>query len=87
VLPGFVHIELNNSQELRAAVHENTCAVMLEPLLAEGGLLQLNADFVQTLNELKDEYGFIVIADEIQTGMGVWAHFGVRNIWICAPIL
>jgi predicted acetylornithine/succinylornithine family transaminase len=66
---GFVRVALT-SEGLRQSVGAHTAAVLLEPLLAEGGVIEPDAQFVETLNELQDKHGFLVIVDEIQTGLG-----------------
>ncbi len=67
---GFVHVPWNDCDALRQAVNESTCAIMLEPIAAEGGILVPSPEFVKTVNALKQEFGCLVIADEIQTGLG-----------------
>jgi len=70
-MPGdFVHIPWNDVQALQDTVSNNTCAIMLEPIAAEGGILNPSAEFVATINELRDSTGCLVITDEIQTGLG-----------------
>jgi predicted acetylornithine/succinylornithine family transaminase len=68
--PGFKHVEWNNAEELKKAVGKNTAAIMLEPIVAEGGILMPSKKFIKTINELRKSAGCLVIADEIQTGMG-----------------
>lgn len=69
MLEGFVHVEWNNCEDLKKAINKKTCAILLEPMIAEGGLLQPNDDFIKCINQLRKE-GILVIADEIQTGFG-----------------
>lgn len=70
-MPGeFEHIAWNDVEALTKAVNEKTCAVMLEPLAAEGGVMTLSSEMVEALNALKRKFGFLVIADEVQTGVG-----------------
>lgn len=70
MLAGFKHVEWNNAVELKKAASKNTAAIILEPIVAEGGILMPSKKFITTINELKKEYGCLVIADEIQTGIG-----------------
>lgn len=67
---GFSHVAWNDTSALKAMVNEKTCAIMLEPLAAEGGVLTISPEMVTTINDLRHQYGCLVIADEIQTGMG-----------------
>jgi len=67
---GFVHAPWNDVVALKAAVSHDTCAILLEPIAAEGGILTPTAEFVETINALKKEFGCLVISDEIQVGLG-----------------
>lgn len=67
---GFVHVPWNDVAALKAVVNHATCAIMLEPIAAEGGIMTPTAEFVQAINALKAEFGCLVIVDEIQTGLG-----------------
>ena len=66
----FRHVEWNNAEELKKTVGKNTAAIMLEPIIAEGGILTPSKEFIKTINQLKKQSGCLVIADEIQTGLG-----------------
>jgi len=70
MLRGFKQVEWNNAEELKKAAHKNTAAIMLEPIVAEGGILMPSKKFIKTINELKKQSGCLVIADEIQAGLG-----------------
>ncbi len=70
MLRGFKQVEWNNAEELKKAVGKNTAAIMLEPIVAEGGILMPSKKFIKTINELKKQSGCLVIADEIQAGFG-----------------
>ncbi|GBU24048.1 acetylornithine aminotransferase [Fibrobacteria bacterium R8-3-H12] len=67
---GFKHVEWNNAEELRHAVGKNTAAIMLEPVVAEGGILMPSKKFIEAINRLKKQSGCLIIADEIQIGLG-----------------
>ena len=69
MLPGFARIPFNDPKALADNVGAHTAAVLLEPILAEGGVLTPTAEFVTRLEELRERFGFLVIADEIQTGL------------------
>ena len=69
LLPGFVRSPLT-PEGLHEFVGAHTAAVILEPILAEGGVIEPSAEFVATLNELQDKHGFLLIVDEVQTGLG-----------------
>lgn len=69
MLPGFVRAQLT-SESLREHVGAHTAGVILEPILAEGGVMAPSTEFVETLMELKAKFGFVLVCDEIQTGLG-----------------
>ena len=69
-MPGeFEHVVWNDVSALEKAVNEKTCAIMLEPLAAEGGVMTISKEMVETINSLKEKFGCLVIADEVQTGV------------------
>ena len=67
---GFKHVEWNNAEQLKKTVNKKTAAIMLEPIIAEGGILTPSKIFIKTINDLKKQTGCLIIADEIQTGIG-----------------
>ncbi|MDR2731827.1 MAG: acetylornithine/succinylornithine family transaminase [Fibromonadaceae bacterium] len=67
---GFKYVEWNDVEKLQKAVSRNTAAIMLEPIVAEGGILMPSGKFIKAINDLKRQKGCLVIADEIQTGLG-----------------
>lgn len=70
-MPGdFVHVTWNDCAALKAEVDKDTCAIMLESLAAEGGVMTLSAEMVETINSLQKEFGVLVIVDEVQAGCG-----------------
>jgi len=81
---GFVHVPLHDMDALEVALDERTAAIMIEPVLAEGGVIPVEPDFLQALRELCDRRGLLLIFDEIQTGMGrtgklfAYQHSGVE---------
>ncbi len=70
-MPGdFVHVPWNDVEALKAEVDGNTCAIMLESLAAEGGVMTLSAEMVGAVHALREKFGCLVIVDEVQAGMG-----------------
>jgi predicted acetylornithine/succinylornithine family transaminase len=67
---GFVHVPPNDADALDAAVDPGTAAVLMEPVLGEGGVLPLDPSFVTAARRLCDERGALLILDEVQTGVG-----------------
>ncbi len=70
LLPNVLHIEFNSVPELEKNINNNTAAVFIECLQGEGGVNPAAKEFIEKLNELKRKYGFIIAADEIQSGVG-----------------
>ncbi len=71
--PGIPHVhfvERNRLDQLRTAVHANTAAILLEPILGEGGVHVLSREFLVEARRLADHYGALLLFDEIQTGLG-----------------
>jgi acetylornithine/N-succinyldiaminopimelate aminotransferase len=71
--PGLPHVsfvERNNLEQLRAAVTEATAAILLEPLLGEGGIFEVSTEFLAEARKLAHQFGALLIFDEIQTGLG-----------------
>jgi predicted acetylornithine/succinylornithine family transaminase len=67
---GFIHVAPNDANALRAAVTERTAAILLEPILGEGGIHPLTNEFMLAAREAADRVGALLILDEIQTGIG-----------------
>lgn len=67
---GFVHAIANNIQDVLAKVNEKTCAIMLEMIQGEGGVLPLDKKFVKEIAKLCKDQDLLLIVDEVQTGIG-----------------
>lgn len=65
----------NDIESLRSNLNEDTCAVVLEFIQGEGGLAVANKKFVEEIFALRAKYGFLVVADEIQAGIGRTGEF------------
>ena len=80
---GINHVPYNDSDALRTAVSEKTCAIMVEPIQGEGGVLPAKQEFLQAARDLCDQCGALLIFDEVQSGMGrsghlfAYQHYGV----------
>ena len=70
LVPGFVRVPFNDLEAVRRAVTPKTCAVLVEPIQGEGGIRVASHEFLIGLRRLCDEQRLLLIADEIQTGMG-----------------
>ena len=67
---GFEYATANDIDSVKALVDDSTCAVMMEMVQGEGGVIALDKDFVQAVRALCDEKDLILIVDEVQTGIG-----------------
>jgi acetylornithine/N-succinyldiaminopimelate aminotransferase len=67
---GFVTVPYNDLSAVQAAITDKTCAILLELVQGEGGVHPAEAAWVQSLRELCDEHGMLLLIDEIQTGIG-----------------
>lgn len=72
---GFVNVEANNIDDLRAKLDDTVCAVMFEYIQGEGGVMALQQDFVDEIFRLCAEKDVLTIADEVQTGVGRTGKF------------
>ncbi|NKB28317.1 MAG: acetylornithine/succinylornithine family transaminase [Rhodobacteraceae bacterium] len=70
MLPGFTHLPFGDHDALRAAISDRTAAVIVEPVLGEGGIKVLPDACLKGLRDLCDETGALMILDEVQCGMG-----------------
>lgn len=69
-LEGFVHAEANNIADLEAKLDDTVCAVMLEYVQGEGGVVALDKEYIDAVYEMCGQRDILVIADEVQTGAG-----------------
>ncbi len=79
----FTMVPYGDVEALKASVDGSTAAVMLEAIQGEGGIIPCNPEFFRTARDLCDEYGALMMVDEVQTGIGRtgrmfgFEHFGV----------
>lgn len=67
---GIEHTAFNDLEAAKAVINENTCAVIVEPIQGEGGVVPADLEFLKGLRTLCDEKGAVLIFDEVQTGVG-----------------
>jgi len=70
LLKDVTFVERNHLESLRAAVNANTCAIVLEPIFGEGGILECSPEFLRECRLLADQHQAALIFDEIQCGLG-----------------
>ena len=80
LVPGFSHVPFNDLTALEQALDDTVCAVMMEPVQGEGGVIPAEPEYLAQVRNLCDQTGTLLIFDEIQTGMGrcgtLFAHQG-----------
>ncbi|MEI6602554.1 MAG: aminotransferase class III-fold pyridoxal phosphate-dependent enzyme, partial [Clostridia bacterium] len=67
---GLKKVEANNFEQLAAAAGPSVCAILLEPIMGEGGVIPLTTTYLQQVRKLCDERDILLILDEVQTGLG-----------------
>jgi len=83
MVQGFTHVPFNDIDALEAAVTDDTCAVLLEPIQGEGGVYPAHKPYLEAARALCDKHQALLILDEIQTGVGrtgkwfAYEHYGV----------
>ena len=82
---GFVYVEAGNIDELqKAAIENNCCAIMMEMIQGEGGVIPLDRAFVDAAAKIAAEHDMLIIVDEVQTGNGrtgtlyAYEHYGLH---------
>lgn len=70
VVDGFDHVPFENLNELRAKITGETAAILVEPVQGEGGMRAASDDYLRALREVCDEFGLLLVFDEVQCGMG-----------------
>jgi len=75
LLPGFSHVPFDDLTALEKAISPRTAAVMLEPILGEGGVRVPKPGYLAALRQICDKKGLLLVLDEVQTGMGRTGRF------------
>lgn len=87
-MPGVDFVPFNDVAALRAAVNDNTCGICLEVIQGEGGINEVQADFLTAARQLADRHGALLILDEIQCGLGRTGRwFGYQNHGVMPDIV
>ncbi|OOM76705.1 acetylornithine/succinylornithine family transaminase [Clostridium sp. BL-8] len=83
-VPGFKHVPLNDLEAIKTAITPNTCAIMFEPIQGEGGVNELDKNYIKALSNICKEHKILLIFDEVQTGLGrtgslfAYEHYGIE---------
>ena len=84
LLEGVKFVPFNDAKAIENSITDKTCAVILEPIQAEGGIYVPDKDYLKKVREICDKRGIILILDEVQTGIGrtgklfAHEHYGVE---------
>ncbi|WP_455818402.1 bifunctional acetylornithine/succinyldiaminopimelate transaminase [Pseudomonas cerasi] len=80
----IVHVPFNDLAAVKAVIDDHTCAIVVEPIQGEGGVMPATPEFMQGLRQLCDEHNALLVLDEVQSGMGrsgklfAYEHYGVQ---------
>lgn len=70
LLPNIIQLEFNDVEQIEYNVNTNTAAIYIEFVQGEGGIKVASKQFIETIIELRERFGFAIIADEVQSGIG-----------------
>ncbi len=79
----IVHVPFNDLEAVKAVIDDHTCAIVVEPIQGEGGVMPAKLEFMQGLRALCDKHQALLVLDEVQSGMGrsgklfAYEHYGV----------
>ena len=86
--PGFVHVDINDTEGLKNAVNEHTAAIMIEFIQGESGVHPVSEEFAKAVRKICDENNILLIDDEVQTGMGrTGKMFAYQNYGVIPDIM
>jgi len=87
-IQGITHVPYNDLDALKAAISDKTCAVVLEPIQGEGGVLPADQAYLQGARELCNAHNALLVFDEVQSGMGRTGElFAYMNYGVVPDIL
>lgn len=88
LMAGFRYAKMNDLDGVRQLIDDETAAIMIEPIQGEGGVRIPEPGFLQSLRQLCDEHGLLLIFDEVQTGMGrTGTWFGYQQTGVQPDVL
>jgi len=88
LLEGFEHVPFNDISAMEAMIDHDTAAVIIEPIQGEGGIIVPFDDYLPAVRRLCDQYGALLICDEVQTGLGrTGKMFAVDHYQVAPDIL
>ncbi|MBV9851387.1 MAG: aminotransferase class III-fold pyridoxal phosphate-dependent enzyme [Armatimonadetes bacterium] len=85
MVPGFSHVPWNDAAAIEDAITENTAAVIVEPVQGEGGIQVPSDDYLPRVQDICRRRGVLLIADEVQTGLGRTGKMFAVEHWGVTP--
>ncbi len=85
LLEGFSYVPFNDIDALKRQIDESVCAIMLEPVQGEGGIIPADPDYLKAVRELCNDKGILLIFDEIQCGMGRCGTLFAHELYDVTP--
>lgn len=83
--PGFIQVEADNIDAVKAAVTDKTAAIIVEPIQGESGVHPMSREYLQQLRWFCDENEILLIFDEVQTGMGRTGYLFAQELYGVEP--
>jgi acetylornithine aminotransferase len=88
ILPGFVHVPYGDLAAVEQAMNERTCAVLVEPIQGEGGVVVPPAGYLAGLRQMCDQRDVLLVFDEVQTGVGHTGYwFGYQHEGVVPAVM
>ncbi len=85
---GIIHVPFNDLDAVKAVIDDHTCAIIVEPIQGESGVIPATKAFLQGLRALCDQYNALLIFDEVQTGVGrTGAFYAYQKFGVIPDIL
>ena len=83
-MPGFKFVPFNDFDALESSITPDVCAIMMEPVQGEGGIIPADPEYLKNVRQLCDDKGILLLFDEVQCGMGrtgklyAWQNYGIE---------
>ena len=88
VVEGFDHVPFGDIEATKRAITAETAAILIEPIMGEGGVRVVEPSFLRALRELCDQHGLLLAFDEVQTGMGRTGElFAYQRVGVAPDIM
>jgi len=85
IVDGFIYVPFNDIEALKKNIDDSVCAVMLEPVQGEGGVIPADPDYLKAVRTMCDDNNILLIFDEVQSGMGRCGRLFAHEIYNVKP--